>query len=170
MKKSKEVSFLRITTMVALFLLPFAIYKRSFKDWIIIYLVSCIGNTFADRTLVSKGYVKYKIRPKSKIFSVHLPFDLIQYPLALLYYNQWTLNSKITGIFLKLLVFVIPQIIIETIAEKKTDLITFKKGWKWYHSLLSMAMKFLLCRLIIASIRKLNTKNETILSDAQSQE
>ncbi|OLO28077.1 hypothetical protein BTR23_18355 [Alkalihalophilus pseudofirmus] len=31
-----------------------------------------------------------------------LPFDFILYPLMLLYYNQWTLNSKPTGVFLTL--------------------------------------------------------------------
>jgi hypothetical protein len=52
----------------------------------------------------------------------------------LLYYNQWTLNSKPLGIFLKILPFAIPEVIIETIAERKSNLITWKKGWNWYHS------------------------------------
>lgn len=104
------------------FPLPFAIVKRSFKDWIIVYLVSFIGNFFSDKYLVTRGYLKYpkKLFPK---FKIHLPFDYIHYPLLLLYYNQWTLNSKPVGIILKLFPFVIPQTIIETIASKKTNLI-----------------------------------------------
>ncbi|WHX98681.1 CBO0543 family protein [Neobacillus sp. DY30] len=126
-----------LVTITGLVLLPFAILKRSFKDWLIVYLVSFIGNFFSDEFLVKRGYLKYPKRlfPKYKI---HLPFDFIHYPLILLYYNQWTLNSKPVGIILKLFPFVIPQTIIETIASKKTNLIKWKKGWTWYHSLISL--------------------------------
>lgn len=155
MNRKQERTFLSIITLVSLSLLPFAIVKRSFKDWIIVFLVSCIGNAFVDRLLVSNGYLKYKLRPFKKDFAIHFPFDFIHYPLLLLYY-QWTLNSRPLGIILKLFPFIIPQTIIETVVEKNTDLITWRKGWAWYHSFGSLFIKFLLCRLIIASIRKIN--------------
>jgi hypothetical protein len=154
--RKHEVTFLTLSTLVCIFLLPFAIVKKSFKDWIIVYLVSIIGNSMADRYLVSKGYLKYKIRPFDKKFSIHLPFDYVQYPLILLYYNQWTLNSRPLGMFFKLFPFVLPQVLIETLAAKKTNLITWRKGWSWYHSFISLVIKMVLCRAIIASIRKIN--------------
>lgn len=144
-----------LSTITGLVLLPFAIIKKSFKDWIIVYLVSVIGNYGADKYLVSRGYLRYKWKPFSK-FKVHLPFDFIHYPLLLLYYNQWTLNSKLSGIILKLFPLVIPQIIIETVAAKKTKLITWKKGWSWYHSLFAIVLKLLICRSIISIIRVIN--------------
>ncbi|MCT8138718.1 hypothetical protein H1D32_13800 [Anaerobacillus sp. CMMVII] len=154
-KKRIPYYFLTLTTIVGLALLPFAIVKRSFKDWMIVYLVSFIGNYFSDKYLVTKGYLKYpkKLFPKYKI---HLPFDFIHYPLMLLYYNQWTLNSKPIGNFTKLFPLIIPQVIIETIAEKKTKLITWKKGWSWYHSFISLMLKMLICRNIISVIRIIN--------------
>ncbi|MEB1810192.1 MAG: hypothetical protein LPK26_23305 [Bacillaceae bacterium] len=158
MNRKQERTFLSIITLISLSLLPFAIVKRSFKDWIIVFLVSCIGNAFADRLLVSKGYLKYKVRPFKTNFAIHFPFDFIHYPLLLLYYNQWTLNSRPLGIVLKLFPFIVPQTIIETIVEKKTDLITWRKGYTWYHSFGSLFIKFLLCRCIIALIRKINTE------------
>ncbi|TXC86043.1 hypothetical protein FS935_18510 [Metabacillus litoralis] len=154
MNKKFPVIFLTSTTIIGLFLLPFAIVKRRVKDWIIVYLVSIIGNSLSDRYLVSKGYLKYKIRPFPRYFIIHLPFDFVHYPLSLLYYNQWTLNSKPIGFILKLLPFVIPQVLIETFAAKKTDLITWKKGWTWYHSFISLVIKLLLCRSIISIIRR----------------
>ncbi|MFC0560121.1 CBO0543 family protein [Halalkalibacter alkalisediminis] len=162
MERGIERSFLLITTFIGVVLLPFAIGKRPLKDWIIVYLVSCIGNSFADRLLVSKGYLKYKVRPFRKKLSIHLPFDYILYPLFLLYFNQWTLNSKPSAIILKLFAMTIPQVIIETIAAKKTDLITWKKGWGWQQSFVSLAIKFLMCRTIIACIRILNKKENSI--------
>ncbi|UOE93599.1 CBO0543 family protein [Alkalihalobacillus sp. LMS39] len=161
-KQRFERNFLMVSTGISILLLPFAIFKRSFKDWMIVFLVGCAGNTIIDRYFVSKGYLKYKVRPLSSKFSIHLPFDTIHYPLALLYFNQWTLNSKPFGILVKLLVLIVPQLIIEIIAEKRTDLITWKRGWKWYHSFLGMALKFLVCRAIIAGIRVLNTKKVSI--------
>lgn len=154
-RKEYPYFFMMIITIIGVVLLPFAIVKRSFKDWIIVYLVSFIGNFFSDKYLVKRGYLKYpkKLFPNYKI---HLPFDFVHYPLMLLYYNQWTLNSKPSGIFFKLFPFVIPQTIIETIAAKKTGLIKWKKGWTWYHSFLSLMMKLLICRGIIATIRTVN--------------
>ena len=155
-RSAVSVAFLILTTLAGIVLLPFAIVKRSFKDWLIVYLVGVLGNSLADRYLVSKGYLRYNIRPYKGKFKIHLPFDYIHYPLMLLYYNQWTLNSKPSGIFLKLFPFVIPQIIFETIAEKKTKLISWRKGWSWYHSLISLVIKLLLCRGTIALVRIIN--------------
>lgn len=154
--KRTSIIFLTLSTFASLILLPFAIFKKSFKDWIIVYLVSIIGNSILDRYLVSKGYLQYKIRPFPKKFKIHLPFDFIHYPLLLLYYNQWTLNSGPYGIFLKLFPFVLPQTVFEAVAEKKTNLIKWNKGWSWYHSFFGLMIKLLLCRSIIASIRILN--------------
>ncbi|MFD1738162.1 CBO0543 family protein [Bacillus salitolerans] len=154
-KSNLPYYLLMLTTAIGLILLPFAIVKRSFKDWVIVYLVSVIGNYFADLYLVSKGYLKYKKKFSGKL-KVHLPFDFIHYPLMLLYYNQWTLNSKPAGILLKLFPFVIPQVLIETIAERKTKLITWRKGWTWVHSFISVVLKLLICRSIIALIRTIN--------------
>jgi hypothetical protein len=155
-QKNLSVGFLYILTIIGIFLLPFAIVKRSFKDWVIVYFVSIIGNSWADRYLVSRGYLKYDIRPFKKNFKIHLPFDYVHYPLMLLYYNQWTLNSKPLGIILKLFPFLIPQVLVETFAAKKTDLITWRKGWSWQHSFVSLAIKMLLCRGIISAIRMIN--------------
>nr|WP_226641382.1 CBO0543 family protein [Mesobacillus subterraneus] len=155
-RRTLSVGFLNILTIIGIFLLPFAIVKRSFKDWIIVYLVSIIGNSWADRYLVSKGYLKYDIRPFRRNFKIHLPFDYVHYPLILLYYNQWTLNSKPSGIILKLFPFIIPQVLVETFAAKKTNLITWKKGWSWQHSFISLAIKLLVCRGIISTIRMIN--------------
>jgi hypothetical protein len=162
MNRKESRSLLFLVTLISLFLLPFAIIKRPFKDWLIVYLVSFIGNSFADRYLVSKGYLKYDVRPFRRKFKIHLPFDYVMYPLLLLYYNQWTLNSKPSGIFFKLFPFIIPQTIIETIAERKTHLITWRRGWTWVHSFISLLIKFLLCRMMIAIIRIINNRELSI--------
>lgn len=161
-QKNSSVGFLYILTIIGIFLLPFAIVKRSFKDWVIVYLVSIIGNSMADRFLVSKGYLKYDIRPFKKSIKIHLPFDYVHYPLMLLYYNQWTLNSKPLGIILKLFPFLIPQVLVETFAAKKTNLITWRRGWNWQHSFISLVIKMLLCRGIISTIRMINNDDLSV--------
>lgn len=155
-QRKLSIGFLYSLTIIGIILLPFAIVKRSFKDWIIVYLVSILGNSMADRYLVSRGFLKYDIRPFKKSLKIHFPFDYVHYPLMLLYYNQWTLNSKPLGIILKLFPFLIPQVLVETFAAKKTNLITWKRGWSWQHSFFSLAIKMLLCRGIISIIRIIN--------------
>lgn len=155
-RPSASIIFLALTTVTGAILLPFAIIKRSFKDWLIVFLVSVIGNSTIDRYLVTQGYLRYNIRPLREKVKIHLPFDYIHYPLMLLYYNQWTLNSKPAGILFKMFPFVIPQVIIETLAERNTDLITWRKGWNWYHSFITLIIKLLLCRGIIAIVRIIN--------------
>lgn len=154
-RKNAPYYFLIVSSITGLVLLPFAIVKRSFKDWVIVYLVSVLGNTFADKLLVSKGFLRYKKKFLNQ-FAIHFPFDFIHYPLMLLYYNQWTLNSRPIGIILKVLPIAIPQILVETFAAKKSNLITWKKGWTWYHSLISVILKMWVCRSIIALIRTIN--------------
>jgi amino acid transporter len=80
--KRKDIPyyFLIINTIIGFVLLPFAIVKRSFKDWVIVYLVSCIGNFFSDEYLVTRGYLKYPKKPFSKL-KIHLPFDYFNAPL-----------------------------------------------------------------------------------------
>ncbi|MGD7022366.1 hypothetical protein FZC79_16000 [Rossellomorea vietnamensis] len=155
-----SIMFLTFTTLTGAILLPFAIIKQPFKDWLIVFLVSVIGNSTIDRYLVTQGYLKYTIRPLREKVKIHLPFDYIHYPLMLLYYNQWTLNSKPAGIIFKMFPFVIPQVVMETIAERKTDLITWRKGWTWYHSFISLVLKLLICRGIISLVRIIN--NDTL--------
>ncbi|MGJ7909457.1 CBO0543 family protein [Neobacillus sp. LXY-1] len=154
-KKRLPYLSLLIITATGLALLPFAIVKRSFKDWIIVYLVSAIGNYFADFYLVSKGYLKYPEKLFQR-YKIHLPFDFILYPLMVLYYNQWTLNSGPFGICLKIFPFALPQVLVETFAARYTKLITWKKGWTWYHSFISIVLKMVICRVMIGFIRIIN--------------
>ncbi|AEP01217.1 MULTISPECIES: CBO0543 family protein [Heyndrickxia] len=162
MKRKHQVTLLSLVTAIGIALLPFAIVKRSFKDWIIVYLVSAAGNLLADTYLVKKGFIQYKIRPFPDKFKIHLPFDLVHNPLLLLYYNQWALNSRPLSQIFKVLLISLPQVMMETIAEKKTNLITWRKGWTWYHSFFSMMGKFFICRLIIAFVRKINRERVSV--------
>jgi cytosine/uracil/thiamine/allantoin permease len=73
-KKDFPYFGLIIITIIGLVLLPFAIVKRSFKDWIIVYLVSFIGNYFSDKYLVARGYLKY---PKNFFQSIKSTYHLI---------------------------------------------------------------------------------------------
>ncbi|MGM0847028.1 MAG: hypothetical protein ACQEUT_18885 [Bacillota bacterium] len=74
------------------------------------------------------------------------------------------MNSKPSGILLKLLPFVIPQVIVESIAERKTDLIPWKKGWTGYHTFLSLSVKLLICRGIISLVRIINNQTLSVKS------
>lgn len=48
MKRKHQVTLLSLITAIGIALMPFAIVKRSFKDWIIVYLASAAGNLLAS--------------------------------------------------------------------------------------------------------------------------
>ncbi|WP_420796999.1 CBO0543 family protein [Alkalihalobacterium alkalinitrilicum] len=87
-------------------------------------------------------------------------FDYLIFPITCVYYNQLTFQSKLVGIFFKTLYFSVPMTIIETWLEKNTQLVQYKKSWKWVHSFLSLTGTFLLVRFTMMLIRWKSSENE----------
>jgi len=68
-------------------------------------------------------------------------------------------NTKIhvpLAIFYKPLSLVIPLFLIEYWTEKKTSLVKWRRGWGWYHNLISVMFKTLVIRSIIGIARKIS--------------
>ncbi|MBU8907512.1 hypothetical protein KH400_12930 [Desertibacillus haloalkaliphilus] len=136
-------------------LLPIMLRKPPIKDWLLVFLWNAVTNGIIDKVVVSYNTVKYPVRLLPKMFKTNILFDFLLYPVVTIIYNQLTEKDKPLVIFLKLFYFTIPMILIELYAERKTGLIKFKRGWRWYHSFISLNIKSLLTRLWIGWVRKL---------------
>ncbi|MGO4886127.1 CBO0543 family protein [Anaerobacillus sp. MEB173] len=136
-------------------LLPFVLRKPPIKDWLLVFLWNAVTNGIIDKIVVSYKTVKYPVRLLPKIFKTNILFDFLLYPIMTIIYNQLTEKDKPFFLFIKLFIFTIPMILIELLAERKTGLIKFKRGWKWYHSFISLNIKSLLTRLWIGWVRKI---------------
>lgn len=148
---------LRIMVLIALSLFPFAFRKKPFKNWVIVYLLTALFSTLLDLFLVEKKLLSYPVRILPKYFKIHFVFDLLLCPLASVFYNQVTSNDKsIVRIVGKLFLFTIPQLLIEVSAGRYANMIKWHRWWKWYHTFISMNVKY----LVIRSIVKLVTLNK----------
>lgn len=154
-----QKQFLGITLIINLvILIPLLLRKPPIKDWVIVYLFNAVTNGIIDNVLSKLKIVQYPVKLFSKVFDTHLVFDYFLYPTFTIIYNQMTEKDKIFSIVYKLILITIPPFFIEIWAERKTDLIKWSRKWKWYHTFLSLILKSLVTRSMIAIIRKADQK------------
>jgi hypothetical protein len=160
-KNKSEKSFLRTLLLLSLILIiPIFIRKHPIKDWVIVYLFNAATNGILDKILTSYKIVKYPVRFLPKIFDIHILFDFLLYPLFTVFYNQLTYRDNVWSIVYKLLLSTFPMFLIELWAEKRTKLITWNKGWSWYHTYSSIIAKSLFTRSFIGLVRMIDNKME----------
>ncbi|KHF38524.1 CBO0543 family protein [Halalkalibacter okhensis] len=155
MKSNKlERLFLRVLLLVTLGILTLLLRKPHTKKWLFIYLFNAITNGIIDKIIGSYNIVVYPTRLLPKLFKIHVLFDFLIYPTISVLYFQVTYKDKAFTVLYKWFYFVLPMLAIELWAEKKTHLIKWKKGWKWYHTLISISLKTLTERFLIGFIMK----------------
>ena len=165
MKRKKfDEKFLQWSLVINLLLvLPVICRKPPIKDGLLVYLYNAVTNGIIDSVLSTCKIVHYPVRFLPKIFKTHILFDFLLYPTMTVIFNQMTKKDKPFVIFNKLLLFTIPMLLVEWWAVRKTKLIEWKKGWKWYHTFISVTLKSLLTRLFIGAVRKIDKRQQSPL-------
>lgn len=134
--------------------------KPPIKDWIIVLSVTGLVSGIVDIILVSKKVLDYPLRLYPKKFKIHFLFDFILCPVVSILYNQVTFKDKALKTILKLFPFTIIHVFLEILAVKYTELIRWKNGWSWYHTFITMNVKYLSIRLFIEMVRKIAKKQK----------
>jgi hypothetical protein len=160
MKNKFEKRFLRVLFILTLSALPFLFRKHPMKDSMLAFLLNGYTNGIVDRFVVNHKLIRYPVRYFRKEFKIHVLFDFLLYPTVSVIINQLTKNDKPLVVIYKILLFIFPMFFIELWAERKTNLITWRRSWKWYHTLLTLTVKSVLNRLMIGAIRVLDEKVE----------
>ncbi|MFC0471744.1 CBO0543 family protein [Halalkalibacter kiskunsagensis] len=148
-----QKNVLRILSVITLGVLFLLLRKRPTKDWVVAYLFNAVSNGIIDKMVVKHKLVKYPVRLFPQFFNIHILFDFLIYPTITVMYNQITYKNKPLAIIGKIFLFTIPMLIIEFWAEKQTDLIEWKKGWGWSHTLIGLTIMSLLARLFVGLVR-----------------
>lgn len=156
--KTADRFILRGLLVLGTGLLVMVLRKPPIKEWLMVFLLNAVTNGLLDKVIVSINKLKYPTRLLPKIFKTNILFDYLLYPTLTIVYNQATANDKPFKAFLKLFYLTLPVIFIELWAERKTGLIKFQKGWKWYHSFIGLTLKSLTTRLWIQWIRRIENK------------
>lgn len=161
MKGNKVDQFvLRGTLIITAISLPILLVrkKKSIKDWVIAYLFNGITNGIIDNVLASYKILEYPVRHFPKLFNTSLLFDFFVYPTFTVFFNQWTDKDMPKVILYKLLFLLLPLTLCEWLIVKKTNLLKWHKGWKWYYSLVFMTFKSLTTRALVGFVRKVSDK------------
>lgn len=142
----KERQILKFSLILGLFFLPILFRKPSSKLWSTIYVTNGIFSHLTDRALVAQKKLSYPVRLVPKLTKNSLVYDYIICPLISVAYCQATNHSKPLGILGKGILFALPQVAIEYLAEKKTKLIRYKNGWTVLHSYIGILFVKLIFR------------------------
>lgn len=158
--KKNELKFLRGLLIISIGILPFLMKRSHKKDWLFAYMFNAITNIILDKWL-TVNYISYPTRLLPKIFRLHILYDAILYPMVTVIYNQLTSKDKPIEIFYKVLFFSVPLTIFEFWAERKTGLIKWKNGWRWYHTFLSVSIKSLITRGLVSMFRRCTRRDDS---------
>ncbi|MDP4083710.1 MAG: CBO0543 family protein [Bacillota bacterium] len=152
---------LKLLWSVGLFLAP-TLFMRPTKDRWIVFLFNAFLNTYIDNYLVASKRLKYPNRLKSvkKLSNGSVLYDSLLCPLMTTWYYIATRHVKKISKFLFItFLFVLPQLIFELLLEKYTEIIKYKKGWKWYHSFFTISFIKIFVRGFIQMINKASQIN-----------
>lgn len=154
---------IRIMALLGLFSFPIAFRKKPIKDWLIVYLITALSSILLDIILVEKKLLSYPIRIFPKYFKFHIVFDLLLCPIVSVFYNQLTYKDKsMTRIVGKLLLFTIPQLLIEVLTGRYLNMVKWHKWWRWYHTFISMNVKYLVIRMFVQLVRMISKDMEKL--------
>lgn len=157
MNRKFEKGILRFLLVFGLVSFIKLIRKPPVMEWLIVFFLKGYIASILDKFVVTKNAITYPVK-LFKNFNISFLFDYILFPIACVYYNQVTKNSKITGILAKLLLFSGSITIVETWLERETDLVKYKKDWDWFKTLISLSLTFLVVRIVMGFIRIFSKK------------
>ncbi|WP_025025500.1 CBO0543 family protein [Caldalkalibacillus mannanilyticus] len=154
-----QLTILRFFLVLGILCLPTLFRQRPYKYWVTIHLLSAVSNHFIDNFLISKKCLEYPVRLfPSKIKNSGV-YDYLICPLFTVWFCQSTYHSNLQDILKESILFTIPQLTIELLAESKTNLIKFKNGWTWIHSAITVICAKLIARTFIEVWKKADNKD-----------
>lgn len=145
------------------------LFRKPIRERWIVFLFNSLLNIYLDNYLVNTKRLKYPVREKhAGLFtSGSILYDNLLCPIVTVWYCQSTKNTKkISEFLIKTFLYVLPQTVAEIFLEKYTDLIEYKKGWKWYHTFGAITAVKVLIRGMIELI-EYKANSEELLKSRQ---
>jgi hypothetical protein len=160
-----EKNFLKLLIIFGLISIPFSIQGKNYKNWLMVFLFNGYCNSFVAPILAKKNYLQYPVRILPKFYKSSIIYDYCLCSLVSVWYCRSTKNDNWIKAFFKVWLFSLPQAIVEKWLEKHTQLIKYKKGWTWVHSLVTISTAKLVIRSILFLTnwldKKINLQNRS---------
>ncbi|WP_085521672.1 CBO0543 family protein [Tuberibacillus sp. Marseille-P3662] len=136
--------------VIGLISFPFTVKKPRTLEWMFIYVAQSILGSLLGNLAVANKLIAYPVRISRK-YHTSLIYECLFYPMMGVIYNRWTRTSK--GMFIKLLMLVVPTTILEMIFEKYTRLVKYIR-WNGWATFLSVSLSLLFMRALGSIVRR----------------
>jgi hypothetical protein len=154
----KEKRILQLLTIIGLSGWALLFRKGPMKEWFIIYLFKTLISTLIDGPVAKQKYVQYPKRYFPKLYDSNITFVYLLFPLACVFYNQFTYKMDKIKTILSVFLFSVPMTVVENWLEKNTRLVKYGKGWNGFYTLSFLTITFWIVRVFIEWIRILEVK------------
>ncbi|EDL66496.1 CBO0543 family protein [Bacillus sp. SG-1] len=155
-----QKKLLKIFLGIGMVLVPFAFTRERLKDWILVFFLKGYLSSFIATMVVKNKNISYPVRFMPKYFSISVVFDYLLFPLLCVFYNRTSLSSKPIPLIGQSFLYAIPMTLLESLLERYTDLIKYKKNWNWIITYGTLVTTFLFVRGFMAVTRKYNIEKE----------
>jgi hypothetical protein len=158
----KDKAVLTIAIGASIASIPTLYRKPSAKFWVAQLLINGMSNIAIDTFLTKKKYIKYPVRFAPKAFKVQLIYDCLICPYISVWLCQTTMRASLKKIVGMTLLFAIPQLLLEHLALKTTNLIKYGNNWTLSRTFFAILFAKILARVYSALSFKLIQQNDTI--------
>ncbi|RXJ04386.1 hypothetical protein DS745_03100 [Anaerobacillus alkaliphilus] len=137
---------------------PISLLGRSYKNWVILFLLNSYVNFFIAPILAKKKVLRYPVRFLPKYYKSSIIYDYCLCSLVTVWYCRLTNQDSFKQLVLKVWLFSIPQALMERWLERHTQLIKYSKGWNWIYSLLTITSAKLVLRCFLIFLDRTDKK------------
>lgn len=149
-----EKKTLKVLVLILVVFTPVSMIGRDYRKWLLSFLLNSYANIFIAPILAAKGYLKYPTRLLPSIYKSSIIYDYFCCSLITSWFCRATIKDNWKIALWKVWLFAIPQAGLEYWLEKNTQLIKYKRGWTWVHSLITIAMAKYFIRTLIIGMDK----------------
>jgi hypothetical protein len=154
-----ERNILRVMLVFGLVALTFTFRRKNIKDWGIVFFSAGFFVSFIANIIIKGNKVRHNIRLLPQYFQTNILYEYLMLPLACVWYNQTTENSKPRGIISQALLYSGIHTLIEGYLEWKTALVEWK-NWNWVYNICSLTLIFLGSRGLISIFRRVSKDSD----------
>ncbi|MGO4886321.1 CBO0543 family protein [Anaerobacillus sp. MEB173] len=144
-----EKKVLNRLVALCIIIIPLTMAGRNYRKWMLSFLLNSYSNIFVAPFLAKKGYLKYPVRLLPSIYKSSIIYDYIFCSLFSTWFYRATYQDHWKTILRKAWLFILPQVLTEIWMERNTNLIRYRNGWTWFHSLITITFAKYFFRLIL---------------------
>jgi hypothetical protein len=152
MNLTLEQNIMLASFLIALLLMIFAVDWRYLRDWIVVFLVTCVIDFVWGSPVVNLKLLDYPVRLLPEYYNTCIFSELWIFPSLCVLYNQVTRKKGFLAIIYYAVFFSAGMTAIEYCLETYTNLIKYLQ-WSWFTTFYTLIITLLTSRAFITFFR-----------------